>query len=96
VTLSEYQLLVIGSDIVTLMDAEKAFDSLDYYLIRDRMQKLVPTNYEMLIRLEGNFSTVEVGGDIPQKRFMLAGRKVGLTDNDVFLKITYFIWMRVQ
>ncbi|MBU0456953.1 MAG: hypothetical protein ABH824_02610 [Nanoarchaeota archaeon] len=98
--ISEHHLLRVGSDIISIMDEEKVFDSLDHLTIEDKMRELLPANSEMLIRVEGNFSTangtIEVGDDLPQQRFTISGKRVALTDDDIYLKITYFVWARKQ
>ena len=100
ITISEHQLLRVGSDLVTIMDGKKTFDSFDYETIETEIEKVLPGNYEMLVRLQGNFSsgngTVEVGGDIPQNRLTVTGRKAAVTDDNIYFKITYFIWIREQ
>ncbi len=100
VTLAEHQFLRLGSDIVAVMDEQKMFDSLDHEAIERKMEELLPGQYEMLIRLQGNFTagngTIEVGGEIPAERLLISGRRAALTDDDTYLKVTYFMWGRRQ
>lgn len=93
ITLSEHHLLLIGSDVVTVMDEEKIFDTLDYSTIKNRLIELVPPNYDMLVKVEGS-STVEAGGSLPNKRTIVSGRRAALTDSNEYLKITYYVWVR--
>jgi len=96
--LEKYQLLILGSDIVNILDEQKTFDSLDYNEIETEMEELLPPNYEMLLRLEGNFSTgngtLEVGGNIPLEEDLFFGRRIAITSNNTFLEITYVLWSR--
>ncbi|MBU0469855.1 MAG: hypothetical protein KKA62_05400 [Nanoarchaeota archaeon] len=98
--LSDYQLLRIGSDVVVLLENEGVFESLDYAVIETELQKITPSNYEMLLRITGDFALgngiIEVGGEIPDRRVVLAGKRVVLTSNDDLLTVTYFIWPREQ
>jgi|SRR3989344_2657370 len=98
VTFSDYQSLQIGSDIILVMDNAKAFDSLDYGRIEIEMEKLLPVNYNMLIRVEGDFSEgnglIEVGGELPPQGTVMTGERAAITDDETLLKITYFIWVR--
>ncbi|MDP3919008.1 MAG: hypothetical protein Q8Q35_03860 [Nanoarchaeota archaeon] len=100
VSLTEYQPIMIGSDIITLMDEEKSFDSLNHDYIETRMESSLPSNYDMLIRIEGDIEsgngTIEVGGNLPENRLIISGRRVALTDSGTYLKITYFAWTRQQ
>lgn len=97
-SVSEHQMLRIGSDLITILDEEFAFDFLDHDYIEVAMQELLPANYQMLIRIEGDFpegnGLIEVGGSIPEKRLTLSGQKVVLNKDDLYLKITYFVWLR--
>lgn len=94
--LSQHNLILVGSDLVTVMDNQEIFDTLDHDYIEEKMQEILPGNYQMLLRVEGNFSTsnglVEVGSNLPEDRNVFSGRKVALTNESVYLKITYFIW----
>lgn len=100
ITLAEHQLIRFGSDIVTVMDQQEIFDTLDQEIIETEMKNLLPGNYDMLIRLQGNFSrangTIEIGGEIPESRLTITGRKAALTGNGTYFKITYFVWARKQ
>lgn len=97
-SLEKYQLLILGSDIVNVLDQQKKFDSLDDTVIETEMEELLPPNYEMLIRLEGNFSigngTLEIGGNLPSEENLLFGRNILITENNTFLEVTYVLWLR--
>lgn len=99
-TIAQHQLARIGSDIVAIMDRQKVFDSLDYETIETELEALTPENAGMLIRIEGDFSTgngtIEAGGEIPAENIIISGKRVALTEEDIFLKITYFMWPRQQ
>ncbi|MBU0460440.1 MAG: hypothetical protein KKH52_03880 [Nanoarchaeota archaeon] len=98
VSISDHQLLMVGSDIVGVMDQEGTLDSLDYATIETRLEEILPANYEMLLRIEGDFTegngTIEIGGELPEERLRIVGKKVGLTNTSVYLKLTYFVWSR--
>jgi len=97
-TASDYQALQTGSDIAAILDQNKVFDSLDYDNIEIEMEKLLPANYDILLRVEGDFTEgnglIEIGGDIPINQPLVSGEKVGLTDSGTLLKITYFVWVK--
>ena len=97
-TASDYQSLQVGSDIVTILDQNKILDTFDYEQIEIELEKLLPANYEMLLRVEGDFTEgnglIEVGGEIPENQPLVSGEKVGLTDSGTLLKITYFVWVK--
>jgi len=100
IAIGDYQLSLVGSDVVNLLENKNAFDSLDEETISNEMESLIPTSYDMLVRLQGNFSqgngTIEIGSEIPSKRLLIAGQRVGVTSNDTYYKITYFTWPRLQ
>ena len=96
---STHYLLRLGSDIVKIMEKEGKLETLDYGIIEQAIAEILPANDDMLLRLQGNFSTgngtIEVGGEIPQKRFVASGQRVALTKVEgTYLKITYFVWER--
>jgi membrane protein implicated in regulation of membrane protease activity len=100
VTLSEHQLTLIGSDIITLLDQKKSFDSFDSTEISIALTEIIPAQYEMLVRLQGDFTegngTIEVGGEIPSQRLITAGQRLAMSDTNTLFTITYFIWPRLQ
>ena len=100
VTLTEQQVLRVGSDVVTILDNQKVLDTLDYGIITTKMEEVLPPNYGMLLRIQGNFAqgngTIEVGGEIPNQRFVLSGRRVALTEDNTYLQLTYWVWTRGQ
>src|SRR3989338_10010296 len=57
VSLSQQQILETGSDITAVLDREQVLASLDSSQITTQMANLLPPNYGMLLRIEGNFST---------------------------------------
>jgi hypothetical protein len=100
ITLSDHQLVRIGSDVITILDENEVLDTLDENKIKTEIEKILPGNYGMLTRIQGNFSqgngTIEIGGEIPANRLLISGRKVAVTNNDTYLKLTYFVWTRNQ
>ena len=96
--LSEYQMLRTGSNIVSVMDKQGLFAQPDYQVLQSHLDELVPGNYQMLLRLQGNFTTgngtMEIGSEIPPKVSLISGQRVSVTDNWQYLRITYFIWGR--
>ena len=100
VSLGEYQLQLVGGDIVRVMDEHGTFDSLSHDPIQDEMSILLPESYDMLLRVEGSFpegnGTIEVGGELPANRFIISGQRAALTSNGTYLLITYFVWGRGQ
>lgn len=100
VSLGEYQLQTIGGDVVRVMDERGTFDSLSHNPIQDELALLLPANYDILLRIQGSFSegngTIEVGNDIPDKRFLIVGQRAALTSNGTYLLITYFVWEKQQ
>ncbi len=98
--LPSYQMLALGSDIVHILDEKETFDLFDPNAIETEMEKLLPTQYGMLIRVEGNITfgngTLEAGLDVPPRVSILAGQRVALTNQERYMKITYFMWSRQQ
>ncbi|HIG93899.1 TPA: hypothetical protein HA234_06915 [Candidatus Woesearchaeota archaeon] len=99
-TLADYQLLRTGSDLVTILDNQKRSDDLNPLSLESNLQDLVPANYGLLLRIQGEFDegngTIEVGDEIPLQKVILSGRRVALTDNEEYLLITYMVWSKEQ
>ena len=95
---SELQLARVGSDIVTVMEHKNLFLDPEHASLQSAMDSLLPSNIEMLLRLEGEFTsgngTLEVGSELPRNKPIIAGQRVSLTSNEQYLKITYLIWPR--
>src|SRR3989338_9638625 len=95
---ADSQLLLFGSDVITLLDNQNIFDSLDTTTIETAMQEVVPRNYALVMQLQGNLSqgngTIEVGDEIPEKEAALVGRKAVLTENNTYIQITYWVGTR--
>jgi hypothetical protein len=95
VTFSEHQLSRVGADIVTIMDEQNLFESLDHDTIETEMEKLLPGSYVMLLRIEGDFSAgnglIEVGSEIPQRGLIITGKKAILLDDNTYVSITYIV-----
>ena len=93
-SLSEHNNILVGADVVRVLDQQKVFDSFDHSSIEQNMLNYLPGNLDMLIRMEGNFSTangtIEVGADLSSEAS--SGQQVGITDDGVYFKVTYFIW----
>ncbi len=99
-SISSYQLELIGADIVQILEKDLVFYSLDQETIELEMEKYIPSHYDMLIRIEGNFSagngTIEAGGELPEKQSIVSGRSAVLTEDGTYLKVTYFTWSMKQ
>lgn len=100
VSLSEQQILETGSDITALLDREQVLTSLDAAKIKLEMEKVLPPNYGMLLRIQGNFSSgngvLEAGQEIPAATSVYSGRRVALTPEGQYLKVTYLMWVKQQ
>ena len=95
---SEYQLARIGADVLAILDEQHAFDDLSHTVIEQKMQDVLPAHLDMLLRIEGDFDEgdglIEVGGNLPTTKSLLPVRRVVLTSDDTYLKITGDVWLR--
>ena len=98
--LPKYQMFATGSDIVSVLDEMNVFDSLNPSVIEVEMEKLLPAQYEMLIRLEDNVTLgneiLEAGNEVPFGVSILSGQRVVWTIRSRYVKLTYFIWVKQQ
>ena len=95
---ADYQLARIGADILGMLDAQQGFDNLDHAAIEQKIAELLPAHLDMLVRIEGDFEEgdgiIEVGGNLPSTASIIPVRRVALTSDDVYLKITAYVWLR--
>ena len=95
---SQYQLARIGADILSILDQQHSFDELDHTLIEQKIQDVLPAHLDMLVRIEGDFDegggTIEVGGELPSRKALIPVHRVVLTSDDIYLKITAYVWLR--
>ncbi len=84
----------IGYDIITVLDYEGVLASLDETSIQTRMSELLPSQYDIRLRLSGNFNAIEVGSPIIQ-RFVASGKRafVNATD-DKYGIATFWVWLK--
>jgi len=97
-SLGDHQLARIGSDMILVLDGQKAFDTFDHEYIETKIDQILPSHVDMLIRVEGNFTegngTIEVGGTLPYDKPVISSVRVGITDNYEYMKFTAFVWGR--
>ncbi|HLC19963.1 MAG TPA: hypothetical protein VJK72_03515 [Candidatus Nanoarchaeia archaeon] len=95
---ADYQLARIGADILGMLDAQQGFDNLDHATIEQEIAELLPAHLDMLVRIEGDFEEgdgiIEVGGNLPSAASIIPVRRVALTSDDTYLKITAYVWLR--
>jgi len=79
-----------------VLDREQVLNTLDASKIKIEMEKVLPPNYGMMLRIQGNFSagngTIETGTEIPVNIPIYSGRRVAGN----YLKVTYFMWVKQQ
>lgn len=75
-SLPDLQLSRIGYDIVALLDYSKTLDTLDAGIIKNEMNDLLPSNYNMKIKITTNYGvTREIGDAIPDNKFIATGKR---------------------
>ena len=99
-SLGDHQLARIGSDMLVVLDGQKAFDTFDHEYIETKINQILPSQVDMLIRIEGNFTagngTIEVGGTLPYDKPIISSVRIGMTDDYEYLKFTAFVWGRAE
>ena len=85
----------IGYDIVAILHYEGKLASVDASSIESRMNEILPQQYGMRLRLEGeNFDAFEVGSPIIQ-RFVASGKRVFINaSSDINGIATFWIWLK--
>ncbi|MCK4521820.1 MAG: hypothetical protein KAU20_04555 [Nanoarchaeota archaeon] len=95
---SSIHILRTASDIITLMDNKGAFNSINKQSIETELYSVLPVNYNMKIRLEGNFpqnkGVLETTKALPEDRFILTGKKITVTPENYFIIIKYWVWLK--
>ena len=97
VSRADHQLVNIGADVTRILIERGTLQELDHDAIEAGLYTIIPANYDMLLRIQGNFSyangTIEVGGEVPERRYIVAGEQA-LYVEDRIAKVTYFVWPR--
>lgn len=84
----------IGYDMLTILDYEGLLANLDETEIQNKINETLPNQYEMRIRLEGNFNAIEVGSPILQ-RFVASGKRVFVNaSNNKHGIATFWVWLK--
>jgi len=94
INLPDHQLQLIGSDIITIMDHQETFDSFNPTTIEESLEQLVPKNYQMAVRVQQGSNTIEANFPLPEDSSIISGMRVALSENDTYMKITYYVWQQ--
>jgi len=92
-SLTRLQISRIGNDVTAYLDHQNVLDTLDLTAIESNLTSILTINYDMRIRLEGNFQTLETTKPIPEDRFVASGERI-LIINDAPAVVRYWIWLR--
>lgn len=71
------QMTRAGGDIVAMLDYQDYFDTLDETAIQNRMDSILPINYDMRINITTNNSIMlAIGNEVPDDRSLGTGKRV--------------------
>lgn len=96
--LPSIQLSRTGYDILGVLDYSNDLSKLDSSKISSTLDKTLPKNYDMRIRLKGTFPEMEIGSDLPENTFIVSGKRIFVTKSEG--KVTgygdaqFWIWLK--
>lgn len=98
-SISDMQMVSVGSDVIAMLDYKDILQTLDQDLIQSRMNDLVPQNYHMLLKIVVDDGTVLfIGDSMPQEQFVGAGKRFFTIKGQDSIKnygyVSYWIWVR--
>ena len=99
-TQEELQMVRTGNDIISILDSAGHLNLMSENQIEDSMYSMLPENYDMNIKVSGNFPQDEftVGSEIPTDRFIASGKYLFVISeqNNVkyFANARYWIWLK--
>lgn len=99
-TLPDIQTLRVGSDILAVLDYTGTLNTLNKNTIENKMEDLLPPNYEMKIIISGESSHCdeEAGAeDIPDDRFVASGKRFLAANPQTttyYCTARYWIWLK--
>jgi hypothetical protein len=91
--LSLLQQTKLANDIVTVLDYNKKFDSLNKNTIQDSIDSVLPNNYNMSFRMECPTRIIQSSKIFPNK-FISSGERVVVTDNLDYCVMRYWLWAK--
>ncbi|MBS3166778.1 hypothetical protein J4403_01040 [Candidatus Woesearchaeota archaeon] len=99
-TQSELQVVRIGNDIVSILEHIDNLNLLSENQIENSMYEMLPENYDMHLKISGNFPQGEfdIGSEIPQDKFVASGKYIfvisELNNIKYFANARYWIWLK--
>jgi hypothetical protein len=98
--LPKLQMTRVGYDIVRLLDSNNSLDTLDESTIENDLSNLLPENYEMYIKITGNFpqQRLTIGNFSQKKHDIGSGKWIFVvsneTDIEYFGTAQFWIWLK--
>ena len=95
--LPNIETLRTGYDIVDIMNYDKTLQSLNANQIRNELNTLLPSKYDMLIKTTTNNQNISVGNPIPNDRFIGGGKIFSIMtnpNNDTYITTNFWIWLK--
>ncbi len=90
---AKLQLSRIGADVTAYLDHQGIFDSLNSEAIQNNLSSILTSNYDMKIRLTGDFPTIETQNNISTKRFVASGERIVVINGNPGTA-RYWIWLK--
>lgn len=97
--LTRLQMIRAGSDIITVLDQQGAFENLTQTGISDEIKTILPPVYEMRLRINGTFPqqilTVETTSETLEDKFIVSGERTLVLYNETgndYATVKYWMW----
>ncbi len=97
--LTRLQMIRAGSDIITVLDQQGAFENLTQTGISNEIKTILPPVYEMRLRINGTFPqqilTVETTSETLEDKFIVSGERTLVLYNETgndYATVKYWMW----
>ncbi|MBI2668036.1 hypothetical protein HYX17_04700 [Candidatus Woesearchaeota archaeon] len=92
--IANIQMNKVGNDILAVLDNTDVLASLNKNSIESSIDRLLPVNYNMKIKIECPNKAIETSSELPNNIFVASGTRAIATNELNYCIARYWIWLK--